>query len=110
MKLASLLCGTAVGESSLFVAVSTFPWAANADLVLDNAKTGAPILNPIQPRCTTAIPPCADSATVSFTDLGAQGFGNAPRMLTTQGSGSQNSLTGSGTPVNIANGDAVSGT
>jgi hypothetical protein len=42
----------------------------------------------------------------SFRDLGAQGFGNAPRMLTLQTNGVE---TGNVTPVNVANGDAVSG-
>jgi hypothetical protein len=42
----------------------------------------------------------------SFVDLGAQGFGTAPRLLTLQTDGVE---TGSGTPVNVANGDAVPG-
>lgn len=42
----------------------------------------------------------------SFTDLGGQGFGNAPRMLTLQTSGVE---TGSVTPVNVTNGDAIPG-
>jgi hypothetical protein len=100
----ALLRATAVGALSLFAAGTIFPGAANAELVLINATTGAPILIP-----TEGVPP-TDSAALSFTDLGAQGFGNAPRMLTTQGSGSQDVLTGSGTPIDIANGDAVSGT
>jgi len=45
----------------------------------------------------------------SFIDLGAQGFGNAPRMLTLQGTGQQDSLTGAGTPVDQASGDVPSG-
>jgi len=40
----------------------------------------------------------------SFTDLGAQGFGNAPRMLTLQTNGVE---TGSVIPVNQPQGDAV---
>ena len=42
----------------------------------------------------------------SFTDIGAQGFGNAPRMLTLQTNGVE---TGSVTPVDVVNGDAVPG-
>jgi hypothetical protein len=42
----------------------------------------------------------------SFVDLGAQGFGNAPRMLTLQ---TNTFESGSGTPVDVANGDAVPG-
>jgi len=42
----------------------------------------------------------------SFTDLGAEGFGHAPRLLTLQTTGTES---GSGTPVNVANGDAVPG-
>src|SRR5262249_26610345 len=93
MKLASLLRGTAVGALSLFAAGTIFPGAANADIVLVNATTNAP---------TTSV---ADS----FTDVGAQGFGNFRRLLTVQGSGSQDELIGSATPVNVANGDATPG-
>ena len=42
----------------------------------------------------------------SFRDLGAQGFGNSPRMLTLQTNGVED---GSVTPVDVTNGDAVSG-
>jgi hypothetical protein len=42
----------------------------------------------------------------SFVDLGAQGFGNAPRLLTLQTNGFES---GSGTPIDVANGDAVEG-
>ena len=42
----------------------------------------------------------------SFVDLGAQGFGTAPRLLTLQTDGVE---TGSGTPVDVANGNAVPG-
>jgi len=46
----------------------------------------------------------------SFTDLGAQGFGNAPRLLTEQAQGNNTFETGFATPVNVANGpDAISG-
>jgi hypothetical protein len=103
MKLQSLLRATTVGALSLFAAGTIFPGAANADLVLINTATNLPILIPTQ-----GVPP-TDSAALSFTDLGAQGFGAAPRMLTTQGSGSQNVLTGSGTPIDVATGDAISG-
>jgi hypothetical protein len=42
----------------------------------------------------------------SFTDLGAQGFGNAPRMLTLQ---TNDFESGGVTPIDTVNGDAVSG-
>jgi len=42
----------------------------------------------------------------SFTDIGAEGFGHAPRLLTLQTTGTES---GSGTPVDVANGDAVPG-
>jgi hypothetical protein len=42
----------------------------------------------------------------SFTDLGGVGFGNAPRLLTLQ---TDTFESGSGTPTNVANGDAVPG-
>jgi len=87
MKLASLLRATAVGALSLVAAGTIFPGAANASLVLINGMTGAQLL-----------PPTGTSAAQSFVDLGAQGFGTAPRLLTTQGSGSQNTLTGTGVP------------
>jgi PEP-CTERM motif len=46
------------------------------------------------------------SVAASFTALGAQGFGNAPRMLTLQ---TNTVETGSVTPVNVVQGDAVPG-
>jgi hypothetical protein len=46
------------------------------------------------------------SPTASFTDLGAQGFGNAPRMLTEQ---TNTFESGSVTPVDVVHGDAVPG-
>lgn len=42
----------------------------------------------------------------SFTDLGAQGFGNAPRMLTLQ---TNDYESGYVTPVDVVNDDAISG-
>jgi hypothetical protein len=42
----------------------------------------------------------------SFTNLGAQGFGAAPRMLTLQ---TNDVETGNVTPVDVVHGDAVSG-
>ena len=42
----------------------------------------------------------------SFTDLGAQGFGAAPRLLTLQ---TNTVETGNVTPIDVANGDAVPG-
>jgi hypothetical protein len=64
--------------------------AANANLVLVG---GSP---PVQVSTVAA----------SFTDLGAQGFGAAPRLLTLQTSIVE---TGSVTPVNVVHDDAVSG-
>ena len=46
------------------------------------------------------------SPQASFTDIGAQGFGNAPRMLTEQTNGIES---GSETPVDVENGDAIDG-
>src|SRR5262249_17516478 len=42
----------------------------------------------------------------SFVDIGAQGFGNAPRMLTLQ---TNDVETGNVTPVDVVHGDAVPG-
>lgn len=49
----------------------------------------------------------AASVAESFVDLGAQGFGNAPRLLTLQTNGVES---GGVTPVNVTNDDAVPGT
>jgi PEP-CTERM motif len=48
----------------------------------------------------------AATVAASFTALGAQGFGNAPRMLTLQTNGIE---TGSVTPVDVVHDDAVAG-
>src|SRR5262245_49420245 len=48
----------------------------------------------------------AASVAESFVDLGAQGFGNAPRLLTLQTNGIES---GGVTPVSVTNGDAVPG-
>src|SRR5262245_24316975 len=64
-------------------ALAAVPSVARADLVLINGTPAA-----------------------SFTDLGAQGFGTAPRMLTLQ---TNTVETGSVTPVDVVNGDAVPG-
>ena len=64
--------------------------AANANLVLVG---GIP---PVQVGTVAA----------SFTDIGAQGFGAAPRLLTLQTTGVE---TGSVTPVDVTVGDAVPG-
>jgi hypothetical protein len=69
--------------------------AANADLILVQVVGGVTVPSP--------------TVAASFRDLGAQGFGNAPRMLTLQAQGSAPIETGSSTPVNQANGDASSG-
>ena len=48
----------------------------------------------------------------SFVDIGAQGFGNAPRMLTLQGQGSSDFESGAVIPVGgnaVVSGDAESG-
>jgi hypothetical protein len=45
----------------------------------------------------------------SFVDLSAQGFGTAPRMLTMQGTGQQDFLTGQVVPINNESGDAIDG-
>jgi hypothetical protein len=47
-----------------------------------------------------------DTAAESFIDLGAQGFGAAPRMLTMQTTGVES---GSVTPVDVVHGDAIAG-
>src|SRR5262245_17774780 len=64
--------------------------AANASLILFGG-------NPPLPVATIA---------QSFTDITAQGFGNAPRLLTLQTTGVE---TGSVTPVDMPQGDAVPG-
>jgi hypothetical protein len=74
---ASVLAVLAVG-----VAIAV-PSVARADLVLAGGSPGA-----------------------SFTDLGAQGFGAAPRLLTLQ---TNDFESGFETPVNVENGDAVDG-
>jgi hypothetical protein len=66
--------------------------AANADLIL------------VQVTPTGVVP--APTVAASFTDLGAQGFGAAPRMLTLQTNGVE---TGNVTPVDVVHGDAVPG-
>jgi hypothetical protein len=75
---ASFLCGLA--------------GAANANLILVEETPTGPV-----PAPTVA---------ASFTDLGAQGFGTAPRMLTLQ---TNTVETGSVTPIDVTNGDAVPG-
>jgi hypothetical protein len=69
--------------------------AANANLILVEAVG------------TVVMP--APTVAASFTNLGAQGFGNAPRLLTLQAQGNAPIETGSGTPVDLATGDAVTG-
>jgi len=66
--------------------------AANADLILVDVVGGV-----VVPAPTVA---------ASFTDIGAQGFGAAPRMLTLQTNGVE---TGNVTPVDVVHGDAVPG-
>jgi hypothetical protein len=75
---ASFLCGLA--------------GAANADLILVDVVGGV-----VVPAPTVA---------ASFTSLGAQGFGNAPRMLTLQDNGVE---FGSVTPVDVTHDGAVPG-
>src|SRR5262245_26486932 len=69
--------------------------AANADLILVGP-------NPIP----GGFPVPVSTPAASFTDLGAQGFGAAPRMLTLQTNGIE---TGNVTPVDVVHGDAVPG-
>jgi hypothetical protein len=88
MNFASLLRATAVGALALFAAGTTFPGAANANLILVGGNPPVPVATPA----------------ASFTDIGAQGFGNAPRLLTMQTNGVE---TGSVIPVNMPQGDAV---
>ena len=83
-KLIMLLASTAA-----LVAFASPP-VAHASLILVTS-TG-------QPAATVA---------QSFVDIGAQGFGNAPRMLTLQTSTVE---TGSVTPVDVVHNDAISGT
>jgi hypothetical protein len=64
--------------------------AANASLVLVGGNP------PVQVNTVAA----------SFTNIGAQGFGNAPRLLTIE---TNTVETGSVTPVNVVHDDAVSG-
>ena len=82
MKLKTLLLATSFS--------CALAGAANANLVLVGGNP------PVQVSTVAA----------SFTDLGAQGFGNAPRMLTLQ---TNTVETGSVTPVDVTNGDAVPG-
>jgi len=65
------------------VAIAATPSVARADIVLVGADPAS-----------------------SFVDLGAQGFGNAPRMLTLQTNGVE---TGNVTPIDVVHGDAVFG-
>src|SRR5262245_47047518 len=74
---------SSLGILAIGLAVTAMPSIARADIVLIN---GTPL--------------------ASFIDLGAQGFGNAPRMLTLQTNGVE---TGNVTPVDVANGQAVPG-
>jgi len=64
--------------------------AANANLVLVGGDPPVQVATPA----------------ASFTDIGAQGFGAAPRLLTLQTSPFES---GSVTPVNVVQGDAISG-
>ena len=82
MKLKTLLLATSFS--------CALAGAANANLVLVGGNP------PVQVSTVAA----------SFTDLGAQGFGNAPRMLTLQ---TNTVETGNVTPVDVVHGDAVPG-
>src|SRR5262249_40911712 len=67
--------------------------AANADLILVQVGAGG-VVTP------------APTVAASFTDITAQGFGNAPRLLTLQ----TNTIeTGNVTPIDVVHGDAVPG-
>src|SRR5262249_1686341 len=74
---------------AVLAATSSVAWA---DIILVNS-----INQPVSP---------ATNVTASFTDLGAQGFGTAPRMLTLQTNGVE---TGSVTPIDVVHDDAVPG-
>ena len=82
MNFASLLRATAVGALALFAAGTTFPGAANANLILVGGNPPVPVATPA----------------ASFTDIGAQGFGAAPRLLTLQ---TNTFESGSVTPVDV---------
>jgi hypothetical protein len=86
----TFLRATAVGALALFAAGTTFLGPAKASLVLIDATTNLPtttVLNSLQ-------------------ELGAQGFGAAPRLLTLQTSTVES---GFETPINVENGDAIDG-
>jgi hypothetical protein len=87
LKSLQILAGAAALAIAGFTALP-----AHADLILVQAT----------PAGVIPAPTVADS----FTPLGAQGFGNAPRMLTLQTNGVE---TGNVTPVDVVHGDAVSG-
>ena len=55
--------------------------------------------------CQSCLTP-GPTAAASFVDLGAQGFGAAPRLLTLQ---TNDFESGSVTPVDVVHGDAVTG-
>ena len=82
MKLKTLLLATSFS--------CALAGAANADLVLVGGNPPAQV----------------STVAASFTDLGAQGFGAAPRMLTLQDNGIE---TGSVTPVDVTHDGAVPG-
>ena len=74
---------TRVSLFAMGIAIAAMPSVARADLVLIGATPAE-----------------------SFRDLGAQGFGAAPRLLTLQTTGVE---TGSVTPVDVEHGDAIDG-
>jgi hypothetical protein len=79
--------GLAVFALAVLAAMSS---VAEADLILVNGTTHNP----------------ATSVADSFTDIGAQGFGNAPRMLTLQDNTVE---TGNETPIDVEHGGAIDG-
>jgi len=87
MRASLLRSGALVFATS---AIASMFSVAHADLVLMDPSSHAP----------------AATVAQSFTDLGAEGFGDAPRMLTLQTNGVE---TGSVTPIDAVNGDAVPG-
>ena len=80
---------TRLMTAAAVISTLAFAYPASADLILTETN-GTP----------------APSVAASFTDLGAEGFGHAPRLLTLMTTGTES---GSGTPVDVANGDAVPG-
>ena len=85
-------------QKTFVVALAVFALAVLA--AMSSVAEASLIL--MQPDGDPAATPAA-----SFTDIGAQGFGNNPRLLTLQGTGQQDSLAGNVIPINQNLGDAL---